>query len=160
MGLDKRPSSEPGNVTVIFRVPPEAGATSAELLGEFTDWSPVVMDTSDDGGYEAAVDLRHGSAYRFRYLLDGERWVNDWAADDYVPNDYGSDDSVVDLTAAEAADAAARKPPARKAAAKRAKNVAKKVAATAASAAGAANEKVEPAKRTRAPRKKPSVSND
>ena len=43
--------------------------------------------------------LPPGRAYRFRYLLDGHRWENDWDADAYVPNGFGSDDSVVDLTA-------------------------------------------------------------
>jgi hypothetical protein len=38
-----------------------------------------------------------GRRYRFRYLLDGERWANDGAADDYVANDFGVDDSVIDL---------------------------------------------------------------
>ena len=50
-----------------------------------------------------------------RYLLDGQRWDNDWAADAYVRNDFGGDDSVVDLTAlAEAVPPAARKTPAKK----------------------------------------------
>ncbi len=29
--------------------------------------------------------------------LDGERWENDWSADEYVANAYGSDDSVVSV---------------------------------------------------------------
>ena len=63
------------------------------------------------------VDLDAGRAYRFRYLIDGQRWDNDWAADAYVPNDFGGDDSVVDLTGlAEAVPAAARRTPAKKAA--------------------------------------------
>jgi hypothetical protein len=117
MGLDKRASSEPGAVTVIFRVPPEAAASSAEVLGEFTDWTPLAMQPSDDGAHEATIDLRGGSVYRFRYRLDGERWMNDWSADDYVPNEYGSDDSVVDLTVLDfapgsaPADGAAPTPP-------------------------------------------------
>jgi hypothetical protein len=41
--------------------------------------------------------MRTGQAHRFRYLLDGERWENDHAADAYVPNPYRSDDSVVQL---------------------------------------------------------------
>ena len=40
----------------------------------------------------------------YRYLVDGERWENDWAADTYAPNDYGGDDSVVDLTGATGLD--------------------------------------------------------
>ena len=63
------------------------------------------------------VDLDAGRAYRFRYLLDGQRWDNDWAADAYQPNDFGGDDSVVDLTAlAEAVPPATRRTPAKKAA--------------------------------------------
>ena len=76
------------------------------------------------------VDLEAGQAYRFRYLLDGQRWDNDWAADAYQPNDFGGDDSVVDLTAlAEAVPAAAKKDPVKKAAPARA---ARKAAAPAA----------------------------
>jgi len=33
----------------------------------------------------------------FRYLVDGERWENDWAADAYVPNPFGGEDSVVEV---------------------------------------------------------------
>jgi hypothetical protein len=33
--------------------------------------------------------------YRFRYYLDGQRWENDWEAEEYRPNDFGSDDSIV-----------------------------------------------------------------
>jgi hypothetical protein len=39
--------------------------------------------------------LEAGQQYRFRYLVDGERWENDWAADAYLPNAYGGEDSVV-----------------------------------------------------------------
>jgi hypothetical protein len=41
------------------------------------------------------VTLAGNSTYRFRYLLDDERWENDWSADDYVANEFGGDDSVV-----------------------------------------------------------------
>jgi hypothetical protein len=60
------------------------------------------------------VGLDAGRAYRFRYLLDGQRWENDWAADAHQPNGFGGDYSVVDLTAlAEAVPRAARKAPAK-----------------------------------------------
>lgn len=46
--------------------------------------------------FRTVVDLRASRRWRFRYVLDGERWENDWAADDYLPNSHGADDSVVD----------------------------------------------------------------
>jgi len=44
-----------------------------------------------------ALTLKTGQSYRFRYLLDGERWENDWEADGYVENDIGDEDSLVSL---------------------------------------------------------------
>jgi hypothetical protein len=41
------------------------------------------------------LDLQSGKEYRFRYLLDGTLWENDWDADSYVPNGFDGEDSVV-----------------------------------------------------------------
>jgi 1,4-alpha-glucan branching enzyme len=97
MSLEKRVSADESKVAVTFRVPSELGAKSADLVGEFTDWKLVAMQPDPDGSLAAEFDLEAGNAYRFRYLVDGERWENDWEADGYVPNDYGGDDSVVDI---------------------------------------------------------------
>ena len=89
-----------GRVAVTFSLPAAVGARDAAVCGEWNGWSPQ-MDVMErtEGGFVRTVHLEAGRAYRFRYLLDGRRWANDWAADRYVPNVYGSDDSVVDLTA-------------------------------------------------------------
>ena len=107
-----------GKARVTFTVDPQVGAQAAAVCGEWNDWSAGagIMQRDGEGGFSVTVDLDAGRAYRFRYLLDGQRWDNDWAADAYVRNDFGGDDSVVDLTAlAEAVPPAARKAPARKA---------------------------------------------
>jgi hypothetical protein len=64
------------------------------------DWSPTShqLTRTDNGSFQAALELPAGRRWRFRYLLDGQRWENDWAADDYLPNGHGGDDSVADLT--------------------------------------------------------------
>ena len=84
---------------VTFELPAEVNAQTACLVGEFNDWNTesLPMTRGEDGSFSVTVSLRPGQAYRFRYLLDGERWENDTAADAYVPNLYGSDDSVVQL---------------------------------------------------------------
>ena len=33
--------------------------------------------------------------YKFKYFIDGERWENDDAADEYVTNEHGTEDSVI-----------------------------------------------------------------
>jgi hypothetical protein len=50
-----------------------------------------------DGGFSITLILSAGYNYRFRYMLDGQRWENDWAANDYVPNHFGTEDSVLQL---------------------------------------------------------------
>jgi 1,4-alpha-glucan branching enzyme len=78
---------------VTFRI--RAGdASSAALVGDFNGWSTdaTPMERGDDS-FEVTIELAPGE-YRYRYLLDGERWENDWNADEYSPNQFGGDDSV------------------------------------------------------------------
>ena len=84
---------------VSFRLPAEVapGECSVHLTGDFNGWeidaTPMIRLKSGD--YGVTVDLETGREYRFRYLIDGCRWENDWAADRYDPNPHGGFDSVV-----------------------------------------------------------------
>jgi 1,4-alpha-glucan branching enzyme len=103
-----QPSELDGDGTVLatFRLPADVGATTAHVVGDFNEWSRSANPMEADGdGFVAQVPLEPGRRYRFRYLLDGERWENDWAADDYVDNEHGGTDSVLDLTRAQVASA-------------------------------------------------------
>ena len=53
------------------------------------------MQHRRDGRFSVTVTLEAGRHYRFKYLLDGSRWENDWAADAYVVNQFGTEDSLV-----------------------------------------------------------------
>jgi 1,4-alpha-glucan branching enzyme len=82
---------------VTFELASEVNAEAATLVGEFNDWDrgSLPMKRRKDGCFSTTISLKPGKEYRFRYLLDDERWENDHAADRYVPNDHGTDDSVV-----------------------------------------------------------------
>ncbi len=84
---------------VTFELPPEVNAQTACLCGEFDEWDKTShpMERREDGSFTLTLSLQPERRYRFRYLLDGERWENDWAADAYEPNPFGSEDSVVQL---------------------------------------------------------------
>ena len=92
--------ADDGTILVGFELPAAVAAGSVSLCGDFNDWSPQThpLTLLDSGAFRTEVPLPAGQRWRFRYLLDGERWENDWAADDYVPNGLGQDDSIVDLT--------------------------------------------------------------
>jgi 1,4-alpha-glucan branching enzyme len=88
-----------GSCKVTFELPAEVGASEAYVCGEFNDWSRTAtpLKRRKDGSFATTVTLEAGRHYRFRYLLSGNQWENDWDADDYLPNAFGGDDSVVSV---------------------------------------------------------------
>ena len=89
----------PGVVQVTFRMRCGVGGHEVSVVGEFNDWSLTAHPMTFDGyAYVAEVVLPTGRAYRFRYLVNGERWQIDWGADRFVSNEVGGCDSILDLT--------------------------------------------------------------
>lgn len=88
---------------VTFTLPREAApkAEAVCVIGEFNDWSrdATPMKRQKNGDFSVSLDLETGRSYRFRYLIDGWKFENDWAADRYEPNRYGGEDSVVEVQA-------------------------------------------------------------
>ena len=84
---------------VTFKLPADIEAESVAVLGEFNEWQPEAnqMTKRKDGTFSATLSLPVGSDYRFRYLLDGERWINDEQADDLVINQYGTQDGIITI---------------------------------------------------------------
>ena len=82
---------------VTFELPAEVQANEVFLVGEFNDWDrgATSLKRRKDGSFGTTISLKQGREYRFRYLIDGDRWENDHAADRYLPNSHGTDDSVV-----------------------------------------------------------------
>ena len=82
---------------VTFKLAAEFQAESVAVCGDFNEWDENAnpLKQLKDGSYSTTVSLEAGRSYRFRYLLNGDSWENDWDADEYLPNDFGSDDSVV-----------------------------------------------------------------
>jgi 1,4-alpha-glucan branching enzyme len=90
-----------GMAKVTFELPMSIMADRVNVVGDFNDWdttaTPMTLDRTT-AVWKATIELRADRSYRFRYLIDGREWLNDWFADDHVENQYGSYDSVVDLT--------------------------------------------------------------
>jgi 1,4-alpha-glucan branching enzyme len=84
---------------VTFELPPGTGAQAASLCGEFNGWDKTThaMKRRKDGSFVITVPFKPGNQYRFRYVLDGERWENDPTADGSVANPFGSEDSLLQV---------------------------------------------------------------
>jgi len=66
----------------------DKGVTITSTLGRHTNDRMTSFYMRTRSGF--LVEYGHGGR-----LIDDERWENDWAADDYVPNGFGGDNSVV-----------------------------------------------------------------
>jgi 1,4-alpha-glucan branching enzyme len=95
--LRKSYSKKGSSCRVTFDLPAEVSASTVSLCGEFNEWDASAhrMKRAKHGGFSTRISLPSGQTYRFRYLLDGQRWENDWAADGYVPNSFGTEDSLL-----------------------------------------------------------------
>lgn len=97
--IKKKYSKSGAKCKVTFRLPKQAAGEGKNVfvVGDFNNWSIKTnqMNKLKNGEFKLDIDLEPGKEYRFKYLVDGDRWENDWGADKYVTNIYGSDDSVV-----------------------------------------------------------------
>lgn len=77
----------------------DASVESVALVSESNDWKPVEMKKrKKDGVFYTKVRLPKQGQFQYRYLVNGQTWVNDDAADAYVPNEFGGQNSLVDTT--------------------------------------------------------------
>lgn len=89
--------SKKGVVKVTFEVTPEVETRQAAVVGEFNNWNPSAtpMKRKKDGSFSVALNLESAKQYRYKYYLDGQRWMTDPHADASIPNIFGSQDSVL-----------------------------------------------------------------
>jgi 1,4-alpha-glucan branching enzyme len=79
-------------------LPTDMTVASIYLVGEFNDWDETAVPLKyhkKEQIYRATVELEPEQNYQFRYLINGDYWCNDWAADEYTPNNLGEDNCVV-----------------------------------------------------------------
>ena len=87
---------------VTFRVDKERAealrAESIHLVGDFNDWNETAtpMKHLKKGDFKAILDLMIDDEYEFRYLVNGETWINEEDADKTVQTEYpGAQNSVI-----------------------------------------------------------------
>jgi len=75
--------------------PPE----KVSVVGDFNDWKveATPMKKGKDGFFSVSIDFPLNTIYQFRYLIDGNRWENDDAADNYETSPFGTENSVIHI---------------------------------------------------------------
>ena len=88
---------------VTFRIPKDNAHefAKASVLGDFNDWNASanpMKKIKKDGSFSLTVDLETGKDYQFKYLLDGNYWMNENDADRQATTHYGdSQNSILSL---------------------------------------------------------------
>jgi len=101
MSLKKQFDEEKPVCKVTFKLTEDIvnSAKRVNLAGDFNNWDAqnIPMKKLKGGVYTATVELPKGREYQFKYLIDGNSWVNEKEADKYVPNEFQTENSVVIL---------------------------------------------------------------
>lgn len=85
---------------VTFEMPKGTAEKSVAVVGDFNDWDQTAapMKQLKSGVWKTTIDLQKDDSYQFRYVVDGDSWINDGDADSYVTNDTGDENCVVETT--------------------------------------------------------------
>lgn len=106
MSVTKKMQAGRSTCQLTFELPLDAaqGANQIQVLGDFNNWNPAEATAMKKGknAYTAQVSVEAGASYQFKYLVDGQQWINDNQADRYVAGPFGAENSVLDIPAATA----------------------------------------------------------
>lgn len=98
--ITRKPLAKGNATSITFTLPADAATESACVVGSFNDWSDsahaMKLDKKKGVWASKAIQLKPGR-HSFRYLLDGQTWHNDEAADGTEPTPFGSENSVLDV---------------------------------------------------------------
>lgn len=92
MSVKKEYLNSNANCRVRFSLPQDmlTSVKKASVVGDFNEWDPetAIMKKRSNGTYSVTVELPVGKEYQFRYLLDGNAWMNEEEADKQVQSPF------------------------------------------------------------------------
>ncbi|MDC0611948.1 isoamylase early set domain-containing protein [Vibrio sp.] len=94
--INKRYFKTKDEVEVTFELEVPESSSKVSIVADFLDWQPEPMKKiAKSSMFKFKTRLPKDGEFQFRYLLDGQQWVNDPNADNYIPNGFGEDNSLV-----------------------------------------------------------------
>ncbi len=98
--IEKDLSPAGRSMRVTFELPADVAEESVAVVGDFNDWDeqadPMKL-MPRNGIWRRKISVTPGETYEFRYLVDGETWINDEDADGYSSNPYFEENSVLEV---------------------------------------------------------------
>ncbi|SJL84418.1 isoamylase early set domain-containing protein [Vibrio palustris] len=94
--INKRFFKTKDEVEVTFEIEVPDDASQVAIVADFLGWQPEPMKkVPKSHQFKFKTRLPKDGEFQFRYLMDGDTWVNDPRADNYIPNGYGEDNCLV-----------------------------------------------------------------
>ena len=103
MSITKKYIKNKKKYHVAFTIPKEISREfkTACVVGDFNRWDPHANEMKrikKTGEFKTKIELPEHREFKFRYLLDGEQWINDETADKYIITHFGdAEDCVIVL---------------------------------------------------------------
>lgn len=95
----REPAPTGAEVIHVQFVLPAPGARSVAVAGDFSGWAPDLYRLQDDDGdgiWTGVFPVRPG-VYRYMFVLDGDRWVEDPFASAYVDDGFGGKNAILQV---------------------------------------------------------------
>ncbi len=95
--IEKKQTSK--GISVTFSLPAEVARERVSVVGDFNNWDPSAHPMrlyKNKGVWSRSIVLKPGT-YQFRYLVDGERWINDDQADGYTASPFFSENCLLQV---------------------------------------------------------------
>ena len=73
---------------------------SIAVVGDFNDWDPnrnLLTDVNQDGLWTTTLKLEPGR-YEYMFIIDGQKWVPDPSAYQYVNDGFGNKNAVLEIS--------------------------------------------------------------
>ncbi|MCK5534288.1 isoamylase early set domain-containing protein [bacterium] len=83
------------NINFTLKMPE---AQTVYLVGDFNDWDINAYKlVRQNGSWKIKLNLPQGR-YQYVFVIDGNKWIPDPEAKEYIDNGYGGKNSILDIT--------------------------------------------------------------
>ena len=89
--------ADTGTIAVTFKIQDSTARTVA-LAGDFNNWDTEALKLKKRNGVWKTKTALPRGRFQYAFVIDGEKWVADPSAKDYMNNGYGSRNSIIDTT--------------------------------------------------------------
>ena len=91
----KPPRVENGHLLFVFH---DDSAESVSVAGDFNGWNQLALERNGSGLWSTEIAVRHSGRFEYKFIINGQRWIEDPSNGMKAPDSYGGLNSVVVLT--------------------------------------------------------------